>query len=506
MKFTYTHESVLKIKSDILVIPCWQKIDEKNKDDKGIAVISKGSGHDIDKLMGGLLSKIIKDEKFSGETADYRIVYTGGKIPAKAVILAGYGKLKDYTMEISRKVGAKVTEVAEKIKAKSLSATVWPEKVNGLTSAQRVTAFIEGLLLGSYRFEIYKDKKDREKKTLNELILSVKSERQKIEAAINKAIIISENVMLARDMVNTPAKDMTPEDVAKKGREIAKKHGLACTVWGKKEISREKMGLLLAVAKGSENEPKFVHIRYKPGKSKTKIALIGKGVTFDSGGYELKPGRHMLNMKEDMAGAATCLAVLNIAAELKLPVEIDLYIPATDNMIDAKAEVPGNVVRSRNGKTVEIISTDSEGRLVLADAIAFSLEKKPDYIIDVATLTGGVLYALGELYTAVLGNDQKFIDRYLKAAKEEEEPAWQLPLAKEYKKGLTDGIADLKNSAKTHADTIAGALFLHEFVGKTKWIHLDIAETSWASEDRDYVQLGGTGATVRSIVKLIEDF
>jgi leucyl aminopeptidase len=207
-----------------------------------------------------------------------------------------------------------------------------------------------------------------------------------------------------------------------------------------------------------------------------------------------------------MAGGAACLAVIDIAAQLKMAVELDVYIPATDNMIDAKAEVPGNVIRSRSGKTVEIISTDAEGRLILADAISYAVDKKPDYLIDLATLTGCVLYALGEKYTAILGNNQKLVEKYISASKLENEPAWQLPLAKEYKRGIKDGIADLKNSAKTKADTIAGGLFLQEFVGDTKWMHLDIAESAWTEDGRGYYSEGATGSPIRTLVRMLEGF
>jgi leucyl aminopeptidase len=307
-----------------------------------------------------------------------------------------------------------------------------------------------------------------------------------------------------RDLVNTPANDMTPEILARRARDISAECRLSCRVLDKKGIEAEKMGLLLAVARGSENEPRFVHMHYKPaGKAKTKVALIGKGITFDTGGYDLKPGRYMINMKNDMAGAAICIAVMKVLSAFKPRVEVNAYLPLCDNMIDAKAEVPGNIVRSRTGKTVELISTDSEGRLILADAISYALDKKPDYIVDLATLTGGVLYALGEIYTAVLGNDQRFIDRYLAASKAENEHAWQLPLEKEYNKDAAEGPADLKNALKTKADTIGGALFLNEFVGDTKWFHLDIAESAWSEEEKDFITKGGTGTMVRTLVRLL---
>lgn len=506
MQFKLSKEPLEKIRADVIAVLCRQKV--KDKKDKGIAALqSSDGGTDIDKLLGGLLSKIIKDETFRGETGSTKLVYTAGagNFPASAVLLVGAGKPDEFNLDVLRKVGAKIASVANEMKAASVAGVIQPELIEGFASAERIQALAEGFLLGSYKFEHYKDKKDIEPYTLKEIIFTARSGHAKIEEAIHKAAIISDGVNLVRDLVNTPAKDMTPAILAKQAEDAAKKGKLGCEVWGPKKIAEEKMGLFLAVARGSENEPRFVHMSYRPAKkARAKIALIGKGITFDSGGYDLKPSRFMLNMKCDMAGAATCIAIMQIISALKLRVAVDAYIPATDNMIDAKAEVPGNIIRARNGKTVELVSMDAEGRLILADAISYAAEKKPDLMIDIATLTGGVLYALGEIYTAVLGNDQKFIDKYLASSKYENEPAWQLPLVKEYKKGFTEGLADLKNQSKTKAQTIEGGLFLEEFAGDTKWLHLDIAESALTEDDKDYTPKGGTGATVRTLIHFLE--
>lgn len=501
MQFKVIKENAAEIKCDVLMVSCVQKV--KDKDDKGQAVLSK-EGAELDKRLGGLLTQVINAEKFRGEAATTKLIYTGGRIHAKAVLLMGLGKTSEFNLNVVRKVGAKAAGTANELKAKTLAATPIPKALKGFQPDARVEAFVQGAILGSYKFERYKDKKEIEPNTLETASFSFKGNASKLDAAIGRAMVISDAVALVRDLVNTPANDMTPEILAKRARDVAAAGKLSCKILGKKEIEAEKMNLILAVARGSENEPRFVHMHYKPaGKAKAKVALIGKGMTFDTGGYDLKPGRYMLNMKNDMAGAATCIAVMKALSVFKPHVEIDAYLPLCDNMIDAKAEVPGNIIKSRKGKTVELISTDAEGRLILADAISYALDKKPDYIIDLATLTGGVLYALGEIYTAVLGNDQRFIDRFLAAAKAENEHTWQLPLEKEYKKDASDGPADLKNSLKTKADTIGGALFLHEFVGDTKWVHLDIAESAWSEEEKDFITKGGTGTTVRTLVRLL---
>lgn len=506
MQFKFSNEPLEKIKTDLVVILCPQK--KKNKDDKGTAVLQKSDyGVNLDEYLGGLISKIITEEKFHGDSDSHKLLYSFGKIPARAILLIGIGEMKDFNLDVPRKAGAAVVKAANSISAHSATLVVQPENLKGFDPAVRVQAFAEGIILGGYKFERYKDKKNIEPDTLKEVILITNKGQAKLGTAVKRGTVIAEGVNMVRDLVNLPAKDLTPELLAKKAKDIAVKENLNCKILGPKEIEKEKMGLFLAVSAGSKNEPRFIHLAYKPAKkAKARAALIGKGVTFDTGGYDIKPGNGMLHMKDDMAGAAVCMAVIKIISELKLPIAIDVYIPATDNVIDGASEVPGNIVRARNGKTVEIISTDAEGRLILADAITYALEKKPDFIIDAATLTGHVLYSLGEIYTAVLGNNQKLADKYLSASKEENEPAWQLPLVAEYKKGMKDGIADLKNIGKSKAGTIVGALFLEEFVGKTKWLHLDIAESSWTEEDRDYTPKGGTGATIRSLVNMLASF
>jgi leucyl aminopeptidase len=507
MQIKFSHEPLEKTKTDIVVVLAAQK-SSKGKDDKGIAVLQKSDGGvALDSALGGLLSKIIAEEKFRGETASFRIIYSQGRIPAKMILLMGLGKPDEFSNDVLRKIGAKIASVANEFKAKNTAGLIQPESMKSFSPHSRVQALMEGFILGSYKFEQYKDKKDIEPDTFSESIFIFKGNhaaQQKIRAAIDRAILAADSVNMVRDLVNMPPKDLTPDALAKKAREVAVSAKLGCKILGLKEIKEERMGLLLAVARGSENEPRFIHLSYRPSKkAKKKIALVGKGVTFDSGGYDLKPSKHMLAMKNDMAGAATCIAVMKIISVLKPEVEIDAYMPATDNMIDAKAEVPGNIIKSRNGKTVEISNTDAEGRLILADAIDYALERKPDIIIDVATLTGGVLYALGEIYTAVLGNDQRLIEKYIKAANEANEPAWNLPLVKEYKKGFLGGPADLSNVSKTFASTISGALFIEEFVKDVKWLHLDIAESAWAEEAQHYIPKGGTGATVRSLVNFL---
>lgn len=504
LNFKFVKEDPFKIKSDIFVIECKKRPGEEKK--PGI-LLRSDRGIDTDKMLDGIISKILADEKFTGETGSHKTIPTHGKIASKYVMVVGIGDEKEFDTDTARKVGAVVAKTANELNAKSVSGVLQPENFNKINPQERLQALAEGFTLGSYRFDKYKNKKDLDEKTFGTVFIHYKGNSKPLEKLLAIGTEVAEAINFARDLVNTPGDDMTPEALAKEAVRIAKGSGLTCKILDEKAIKTEKMGLITAVSQGSKNPPRLIHLKYNPTtKAKAKIVLIGKGVTFDSGGYNLKTTRHIEHMKCDMAGAAAVLGVMMVLPKVKPLVAVEAIIPAAENMIDGKAHKPGDVIRSRNGKTVEILNTDAEGRLLLADAMDYALGSKPDVIIDLATLTGGVRYALGEIYTAILGNDQKIIDKLIAASKEGGEPTWQLPLVKDYLKGFKEGIADLNNNGKTYAMTISGALFLEEFIGKTKWAHFDIAESAWAEEERDYRTKGGTGTGIQTLIKFLQKF
>lgn len=501
LDFEFTKEDITKIKADIFIIECRKMPGEKKKPGQ---LLRTDGGAALDKKLGGLIGRIITEEGLTGEAGCYKVIQTHGKIGAKNILVAGIGEDREFDLDTVRIVGARISKVAGELKASSVAGVVQPEKVEKFTPAERMQALSEGLILGGYRFERYKDKKAIEKQTFKTIKLICRGDTAPLSKAIATGTTIAEAINYARDLVNTPGDDMTPEVVAKEALKIGKKKGLSCTILDEKGIKRERMNLISAISKGSANPPRFIHIKYTPPrKAGARIAIVGKGITFDSGGYHLKPIKHIENMKCDMAGAAAVLAVMKMLPSFKPNVAVDGIIAASENMIDGKSIKPGDVIISRSGKTIEISNVDAEGRLIIADAIDYALQKKPDMLIDIATLTGGVLYALGEIYTAILGNDQKLIDKLISASKEGGEPTWQLPLEKKYLKGLKEAIADLNNTGKTYAIVISGALFLSEFVGKTRWAHLDIAESAWAKEERDYHPKGGTGAGAQTLIRFL---
>jgi leucyl aminopeptidase len=367
-------------------------------------------------------------------------------------------------------------------------------------------ALAEGLVLGSYRFDKYK-KADPDSKVrrIKEIIIH-SSKTSGLAEAVNRGQIAGLAVCSARDMANEPGNHWTPSHFAEAGRNLAAKSGLTCKVLGKAAMQKMGMGGIIGVNQGSIQPPQMVILEYHSGDIKApKLLLVGKGLTFDSGGISLKPGAGMHDMKYDMCGGAAVMAAMQAIAELK-PAGINVVgiIPAAENMPGPEAMKPGDIIRQYNGNTVEVVNTDAEGRLILADALAYGVEKfKPTAVVDIATLTGAVIIGLGHHRTGLLSNDDKLADRLLASGERCGEPAWRLPMGDEYKKQLESEVADLKNTGGRSAGTITGACFLQEFVGDTPWAHLDIAGTAWNYSKKSYIAKGPSGVGVRTLLELV---
>jgi leucyl aminopeptidase len=326
--------------------------------------------------------------------------------------------------------------------------------------------------------------------------------------ALEEALAIGDAVNFTRDVVNRPPNEMTSTVLAAEARKLAREHGFRCTVWGKQEIAKQGMNLLMAVNAGSEEEPRFIHMAYLPkGKRNVpRIVFVGKGLTFDAGGLSIKPAKSMETMKCDMAGGAATIAIIAAAARLKLPVEVHAVVPSTDNMLGGKAFKPGDVYRSLDGKTVEVLNTDAEGRLILADALTYARKLKPTVLIDHATLTGAVMVALGQWRAGLYATEDALRDRYLAAAKRSGEAFWPLPLDEDLKETIKSPIADIKNTGDGYGGSISAALFLREFVGDAKWIHLDIAGPAFLSAPHDVSPKGGSGFGVRTALEFLKSY
>lgn len=434
------------------------------------------------------LGDAAKEEGFNGKAGETVSVRLGDGAAQRRYLLAGVGKRRDAGSEAHRKAAAALGKAF-----KARVDSFW------LAAGTHAAAAAEGLLLGAYSFNEYK-KADPEPKLKSVTFLAATAaEGKKLAAVLERAAVVCEAVCFTRDLVNRCPSDKSPEAVADAAKGLAG-GDVKVEVVDRKQAETMGMNLLVAVGRGATREPRMVHLTYAPKGAKKKVSLIGKGVVFDSGGLSLKPPASMETMKMDMAGAAMVLGVFKVLSRLKVKVEVHGYCALAYNMPGPDAVKPGDIVKSMNGKTVEILNTDAEGRLVLADALHWAVQEKPSAMLDFATLTGAQLVALGSGYTAAMTNDKALLSRFMAAAKRQDENVWELPLPKEYEDMVKGKFGDLLNIGKVRgeAGTIVGGLFLKEFVGDIPWIHLDIAGPAWSDAGLPYSAPGGTGALVRA--------
>ncbi len=453
----------------------------------------------LDRRLKGLLSEVLRSERFEGKPEQIAYVHTAGRLPAKRVLVVGLGKPKDLDAERVRRASAAALRRSRDLGAKIVSTALLGD---GLSPKVRAQALAEGALLGTYAFDRYKREKDD--KAVGEL--RVVDPQRRIEREIRDGLalgkIFAAAACFARDLVNEPPNQVTPAYLAKVAREIARGGRLRLKVLERADCQKMAMGAYLGVAQGSEEPPKFIHLTFRPrGRARRRIAIVGKGITFDSGGLDLKPADAMLRMKDDMSGAAAVLAIMKVLPALALPLEVHAIIAATENMPSGAAQRPGDIVRAMNGTTIEIGNTDAEGRLTLADALGYAVKRvKPQEIIDLATLTSAIVVALGNLCSGVMWNDKPLADRVLAAAEAAGERMWPLPLIDEYKELLKSDVADLNNVGPRGGGALTAGLFLRDFAGSTPWVHLDIAGTAFSEKDLPLGPKGGTGVGVRTLL------
>jgi leucyl aminopeptidase len=451
------------------------------------------------KKFGTAFQKQIRkafSKEFRGKQNELLLMPATEGIKPERILLIGIGKKNEMSDERIRQAGGKAAVYLRDKGMKKIAVST------NLISSLKLSPlnFIEGALLGLYTFERYRKEKNS-KKIESITILSKISKRLSDELRWTETITSS--VYFARDLINTPSNDMTPSNLAKTAVSLRQKN-LSVKILEKKDAEKLGMGAYLAVAKGSEEPLKFILLEYKGSKGKP-LALIGKSITFDSGGISLKPSDGMEKMKYDMAGGAAVLGVLKAASSLKLPVNLIGILPATENLPGGYATRPGDVAGTISGKTVEIINTDAEGRLILADAIGYAKRFKPRAIIDIATLTGACSIALGNEAIAMMGNDRKLLDKIKRSADNTYERVWEMPLFDEYKEYIKSDIADIKNTGGKTGSLVTAAYFLYEFAEKTPWVHLDIAGTAWVEKDKPYIPKGASGIGVRLIMDLIKN-
>ncbi len=457
----------------------------------------------IDKALDGVLERAVQAGEFSGSAQQTLLLHGSRKLAPERLLLIGLGKEQEITLETLRRAGATAAGLLRERRLTDCTLLAAEGPLHGLEPETIASAWTEGMILADYRFERYRSADPQRPPSLNELTLLTagKQEQATVEAAIRRTEQLCSGVALARDLVNEPGNVKSPAFLAERAAAMAREVGLQCTILDRPALEQEGFGALLGVAQGSIREPRLIVLHYRGAGEERPVALVGKGVVFDAGGISLKPGEKMDQMKMDMAGGAAVLGTLQAAARLRLPVNLIGIIPAVENLPSGSAMRPGDILTSLAGRTIEVLNTDAEGRLILADALTYAKRFEPREVIDVATLTGACIIALGHHAAAVLGNHQGLVRQLQKAGEQSGERCWQLPLWDEYGELLKSEVADMKNIGGRPAGTITAAAFLQNFAKDFRWAHLDIAGTAWQEKSSDYRPAGATGFGVRLLIR-----
>lgn len=459
----------------------------------------------VDKALGGKLKKILKEESFEGKQGTTLLIRPDGEVKAKRILVLGLGKKAALDAEGLRQSVASAMDAVKALKAKIVCMPLLG--LDGADLSERLAgqAIAEGALLGAYSFAKYKKEPSPGPESVR-IIVSNAKEVTAAKKGLELGRVYAEATIFARELVNTPGEHLKPKDLVDAAQKMVKAApGISIKVYDEAALKKMGAGGILAVNQGSDHDPFLVHMIYKPkGKAKKRVALVGKAVTFDSGGLSLKPSNGMETMKIDMAGSAAVLGAFSALVETAPKAEVHGIFGAVENMPSGKAIRPGDVVTAMNGKTIEILNTDAEGRVTLADTLSFAVKQKPDMIIDLATLTGACVVALGEEITGVMTNNQPLADKILAAASSAGEKMWQLPLEENYAKLIKSDIADIKNVGNRWGGTLTAGLFLREFVNDVPWAHLDIAGPSFAERPMNsYMKKGATGHAVRTLLEFL---
>lgn len=453
----------------------------------------------VDTLLGGAIGALLDTRGIKGKANEVVVLHSLGKLPARLVAVCGLGKRNEVTADRVRDAAAEGCRALRKLGCTSIGVTLLGAGAVGLDRALSARAVTEGISLGLYAFTKYKAPETPDVDVVR-IVLRRPDDMSALTRAVETGSILGEATNLARDMVNEPANYMTPSRMAQVAQDMAAAHGLKVAVLGKDDMVSLGMGALLGVAQGSAEPPKFIRLDHSGADpSSPRTALIGKAITFDSGGISIKPSEGLQEMKDDMAGGASVIAAMTAIARLGVNANVTALIPATENLPGGRAYRPGDVLKSMSGKTIEIISTDAEGRLVLADALNYAVREGMTPLIDVATLTGACMVALGKSYSGVFSNNEDVAQRFMQAAVAAGEKMWRLPLPDEYRELNKSLIADIKNTGNRYGGAITAALFLSEFAGDVPWLHVDIAGPANSGKDSGVLVKGATGVPVRTL-------
>ena len=460
---------------------------------------------DLDSVTGGVIKSIIDSEELKGKEAEAVYVHLvgNGTLKAQRLLLVGVGERSKYTTaQASQMAGTAVRT----LRGKNVKSIAVVPRIEG-NPEEIASVVVEGSFMALFDQDKYRTM-DKEVREISKLVVVIDgADETGLKRGAERGRVIGESVNFTRDLANEPGAYLTPTNMAERAREVATEFGLSIDVLDEARMEQEGMGSLLSVSHGSDEPAKLIVLKYTPANASEEggklLAFVGKGITFDSGGISLKPGDNMELMKYDMTGGATVMGAMRAIAQLKPSIPVLGVVPCAENLPSGKATKPGDVVKAMTGKTIEVINTDAEGRLILADAIAYAKKLGATTIVDIATLTGAVTVALGDVNTAVIGTDQDLIDEIIAAGKEAGEKFWQLPLDQEYSEQIKSDIADIKNVGGKKAGTITAAAFLKEFADGVSWAHLDIAGTAWGDDAKPYRSKGPTGVAVRTFVRIV---
>jgi len=493
MQITLVTQPFAAIETDALVSYVFEETD-----------LVQGRIAEIDQAAGGLLRKLAKSGELTGKMLEFTLVHAPAGLTAARLLLVGVGKREQYSIAALRKVAG---AALRHLKARSVKNLAFLVR-EGHAAEESAQAIAEGVLAGNFETDKYKTEKKNDKNIETVLLAgSSDAERASAEKGLSKGRIIAEAQNFTRDLVNEPSNKLTPRILAEKAEAMAKGAGLSVEILDEKKIADLKMGALLSVAQGGPEPPRVIVVTYTPANLKPGapvIGLVGKAITFDTGGISIKPADGMEKMKYDMAGGATMLGVMRALAALKPSVKVICVVPSSENMPGGKAQKPGDIQTAMSGKTIEVLNTDAEGRLVLADGVHYAKQLGATYLVDAATLTGAIVVALANVNVGVFGSDQPFTDRLLASSKAVGEKMWQMPIDDDYREFIKGTVADIQNiGSGKGGGAIAGAMFIKEFTGDTPWIHLDIAGTAWNDDAKPWLAKGPTGVALRTLVHLV---
>ncbi len=461
----------------------------------------------VDKAMDGAITGLIADGEIRGKRGEISIIHTLGKIAPARVVVAGLGKASDFDAEVVRSVSGETARRLRSIGVSAFSTIAHGAGIGGMDATEAAQAIVEGTVLGLYEFNRFKSSKEGGSSVDTvEIVEFDDSKLADLQLGVERGMVMADAVTVCRNMVNEPGNRMTPSRMAERALKAADDSGLEIEVLDTADLEALGMGAFLGVAQGSKEPPKLIVMKYEgdPENADNNLAIVGKGITFDSGGISIKPSANMGDMKGDMAGGAAVISAMKVIGQVAPKINVTGIVAATENMPGGGAQRPGDIVTTMSGKTIEIDNTDAEGRLVLADAVYYAHSQGIRRIVDIATLTGAMSIALGHICSGLFGNDQGFTDQVKASGDMAGERLWQLPTYDEYKEQYKSDVADIRNTGGRPAGSITGALIIGEFVGDAAWTHIDIAGTSFSSKTSGYVVKGGTGVMVRTMVKLAE--